>query len=114
MFNFRESGAIMLERDITAQIMRYLKSLPLCFCWKQPGGMYGTAGLPDIICCYHGMFAAFEVKTNTGRLSKLQEVTMKRIREADGRAFKVTSVDEVKAALDSLEVLDENWMGVPR
>jgi len=38
---------------------------------------------------------------------------MKRIREADGRAFKVTSVAEVKAALESLEVLDASRMGVP-
>ena len=104
----------MLEKDITAAIMRYLKTVPSCFCWKQPGGCYGTAGLPDVICCIHGMFVAFEVKTNIGRLSKLQEMTMKRIWEAGGRAFKVTSVAEVKTALDSLGILDENWMGVPR
>ena len=103
----------MLEKDITASILRYLKTLPSCFCWKQSGGLYGTAGLPDVICCINGMFVAFEVKTNTGRLSKLQAVTMKRIREAGGRAFKVTSVDEVKAALASLEVLDEYSVGIP-
>jgi len=102
----------MLEKDITAAIMKYLKSLSGCFCWKQPGGLYSTAGLPDVICCYHGMFVAFEVKTNVGRLSKLQEVTIKKIREADGRAFKVTSVSEAKEALKSLEVLDENSVGV--
>ena len=102
----------MLEKDITTAIMRYLKTLPVCFCWKQPGGLYGTAGLPDVICCYHGMFVAFEVKNNTGRLSKLQAVTIKRIWEANGRAFKVTSVDEVKSALVSLEVVDASRMGV--
>jgi len=96
----------MLERDITTKILRHLKTLPDTFCWKQHGSQYGPAGIPDIICCYRGMFIAFEVKTNTGRLSKLQQVTMRRIREAGGRAFKVTSVDEVQAALDSLEVSD--------
>ena len=92
--------------------MRYLKTIPGCFCWKQHGGQFGTAGIPDVICCYHGMFVAFEVKTNTGRLSKLQEVMIKRIREADGRAFKVTSVSDVKAALDSLEVVNEYCVGI--
>jgi hypothetical protein len=102
----------MLERDITNKIMVYLRTVPNCFCWKQPGGLYGTAGLPDVICCYRGMFIAFEVKTSTGRLTKLQEITLKRIREADGRAFKVTSVSEVKEALESLEVMDEYCVGI--
>ena len=44
----------MAEKEITSAIMRYLKSVPRCFCWKEHGGMYGTAGLPDIICCIKG------------------------------------------------------------
>jgi len=103
----------LLEKDITAAIIRFLKTVPLCFCWKQFGGMYGTAGLPDVICCIKGMFIAFEVKTKQGRLSKLQAATIKRIMEAHGRAYKVTSVTEVKAILESLEVMNENRMGVP-
>ena len=102
----------MLEKDITAAIMKYLKTVSGCFCWKQPGGLYGTAGLPDVICCINGMFIAFEVKTITGRLSKLQEVAFRQIGKAGGRAFKVTSVDEVKTALKSLEVLNEYSVGV--
>jgi hypothetical protein len=43
----------MAERDIVNAIMRYLKSVPECFCWKEHGGMYGTADLPDIICCFY-------------------------------------------------------------
>ena len=94
----------MLEKDITTKILRYLKTVPNCFCWKQSGGMYGTAGLPDVIACIRGMFYGFEVKNTNGRLSKLQEVTLRRISEAGGRAFVVKSLDEVKAAL---EVVDE-------
>jgi len=104
----------MIEKTITNAILRFLKSIPGCFCWKQPGGLHGTAGLPDIICCIRGMFIAFEVKTIKGSLTKLQEVTINHILEAGGRAFKVTSVADVKAALYSLEVLDENRMDVPR
>ena len=92
----------MLERDIVNQIMRYLKTVPRCFCWKQHGGQYGTAGLPDIICCIDGRFVAFEVKTPSGRLSKLQESMLTRINAAKGKAFKVTSVDEVKEILINL------------
>ena len=92
----------MLERDITAAIMRYLKTVPGCFAFKEHGGMYGTAGLPDIICCYRGRFIGFEVKTPDGRLSRLQETTIAKIKAAKGEAFKVTSVEEVRLTLENL------------
>ena len=89
----------MLEKDITAAIMRRLKATPECFAWKTHGGMYGTAGLPDIVCCLDGRFFAFEVKTPSGQLTKLQEHTLERIRVAGGRAFVVRSVEDVDAVL---------------
>lgn len=92
----------MLEKDIVAAIMRYLKTVPGCFAWKEHVGMYGTAGIPDIICCIEGRFVAFEVKTDTGKLTKLQEITIQRIRKAKGCAYKVTSVEEVKEILENL------------
>ncbi|MEY8390485.1 VRR-NUC domain-containing protein [Lachnospiraceae bacterium 45-W7] len=88
-----------MEKDIVAAILRYLKGLPRCFAWKTHGGMYGTAGIPDIIACVQGRFYAFEVKQPGGRLSRLQDVTLKKIEAAGGVAVMVTSVDEVKSAL---------------
>ena len=93
----------MLEKNIVAAIMRHLKTVPHCFAWKQHGGVYGTAGLPDIICCIGGRFVAFEVKTPSGKLSKIQEITIRRIKDAEGKAYKVTSVGDVKTILESLE-----------
>jgi len=93
----------MSEKDIVSAILRYLKSVPGCFAWKEHGGMYGTAGLPDIIVCFKGKFIAFEVKTPSGKLTKLQEITLQRITEAKGYAFKVTSVGEVREILERLE-----------
>ena len=61
--------------------------------------MYGTSGIPDIIVCYKGKFLAFEVKTEKGKLSKLQEMTIAKIQKANGMAFKVTSLEEVKEIL---------------
>ena len=93
----------MFERDIVAAILRHLKTLPACFAWKTHGNAYSTAGLPDIIACVNGRFVAFEVKTPNGRLTKLQEITLDRIRAASGAAHKVTSVSEVKNILNELE-----------
>ena len=84
--------------------MRHLKTVPDCFCFKEHGGMYGTAGLPDIICCIGGRFVAFEVKQPSGNLTKLQEATIQRIKDAKGKAYKVSSVEEVKSILANLEV----------
>ena len=94
----------MAERDIVSAILRHLKKTPFCFAWKEHGGMYGTAGIPDVIVCYRGRFVAFEVKTPSGKLTKLQENTITRIKNAKGQAFKVTSAAEVAAILKQLEV----------
>lgn len=89
----------MAEKDIVNGILKYLKTVPYCFAWKTHGGPYGTAGIPDIICCIQGRFVAFEVKTPTGKLTKLQEITIDKINRAQGCAYKVTSVKEVQEIL---------------
>jgi hypothetical protein len=93
----------MLEKDIVNSILKYLKSLPECFAWKEHGGMYGTSGIPDIIVCYQGKFVAFEVKTLAGKLTTLQEITLRKINTAKGNAYKVTSLQEVKEILKNID-----------
>jgi len=102
----------MKEKDITAAIMRYLKTVPGCFAFKEHGGMYGTAGLPDIICCWRGRFIGFEVKAPDGKLSKLQEITIEKIIAAKGKAFMVTSVEDVRKILESLEVQPDDSLEI--
>lgn len=94
----------MAEKTIVNSIMRYLKILEDCFAFKEHGGFYGTAGIPDIICCYKGRFIAFEVKTEKGKATKLQEATIEKIKMAGGTAVIVRSVREVKDAFKELEV----------
>lgn len=89
----------MKEADIVKVIMRFLKTLPNCFAWKEHGGMYGTAGIPDIIACIDGKFYGFEVKTDNGKPTKLQESTIRKINKAGGIAVVVRSVDDVKSIL---------------
>ncbi len=96
----------MLEKDIVAAIMRRLKVEPMCFAWKEHGGMYGTAGLPDIVCCLCGRFFAFEVKTPDGSVTKLQERTIHKIKVAGGHAYVVRSVDDVKSVLRAYAGID--------
>lgn len=62
--------------------------------------MYGTAGVPDIIACIDGAFYAFEVKTEIGKPTALQEATIRKIRAAGGTAVVVRSVDDVRSIVN--------------
>ena len=89
----------MKEKDLIKNIGKYLKTVPGLFFWKEHGGMYGTAGIPDIIACIDGRFYGFEVKTEDGRPTKLQESTIRKIKNAGGIALIVRSVEDVKAVI---------------
>lgn len=93
----------MLEKTLIQNIRKYLQSLPECFFWKEHGGQYGTAGIPDIIVCYKGRFYGLEAKVGTNKPTRLQEATIAAIRKAGGVAGVVKSVDDVKALLHGEE-----------
>ena len=90
----------MLERDVVAEIKKYLSSLGGdVFFWKEHGGPYGTSGVPDIICCYKGRFLGLEVKLPSGKLTELQKRAIAKINRAGGIACRVESVDDVRAII---------------
>ena len=98
----------MNEASIVNAIQRFLKTVPRCFTWKTHGGVYGTAGIPDIIACVDGRFFAFEVKTASGKATQLQQATIRKILAAGGTALVVRSVDEVRDALRGSGALPDN------
>ncbi len=90
----------MLERDIVTAIRKYLASLGSdVFFWKEHGSVYGTNGVPDIICCYKGRFLGLECKLPGGRLTELQKRAIKKINRAGGVACRVESVEDVKRVI---------------
>ena len=62
-------------------------------------------GTPDFLCCYRGIFVAFEAKRpfGYGVTSKLQEIKIRNIQEADGFAFVVYCVDDVELYLNQVD-----------
>ena len=93
----------MRESDLIMKIKNYLKGVKDLFYWKEHGGMYGTAGIPDIIVCYRGKFIAFEAKVGKNKPTVLQEVTIRKILKAGGYATVVRTVEEVKQIIEALE-----------
>lgn len=92
----------MREKVIENKIKAYLKTIKGLYFFKEHGGLYGTAGVPDIICCYKGQFIALEVKAPDGKLTALQEATIKRIKDAYGIAEVVRSVEDVKTIIGGI------------
>lgn len=93
----------MKEATLIQNIRKYLASVPCCFFWKEHGGQYGTAGIPDIIVCYKGRFIGLEAKVDKNKPTKLQTATIEKIRQAGGTAAVVYSVDDVRAVMAEKE-----------
>ena len=95
----------MLEREIVAAIKRYLLTLgDAVFFWKEHGGPYGCAGIPDVICCYKGWFIGLECKLPGGKLTELQKRAIEKINRAGGVACRVESVEDVKRVIERVDL----------
>lgn len=75
----------MTERTFTTKVLRKLRTVKNLWVYKSCDKF--TAGIPDLIFCYKGMFGAVELKTKKGIVSKIQKHTIKKIKEAGGIAF---------------------------
>ena len=93
----------MKEKDLVDQIRKYLNTIDKLFFWKEHGGQYGTAGIPDIIVCYKGKFIAFECKLPGNKPTLLQTITLRKIICAGGLAFVITDLNQVKEIISLLK-----------
>ena len=67
--------------------MPYLKGLPDT--WVVKIQQVAIRGTPDILMCVAGHFVALELKTDIGRIDKLQVYTLEAINNAKGYALVV-------------------------
>ncbi len=82
------------------------KNIPDAVVWKEAAGAYSRQGIPDITCIVDGKYYGFEVKRPfIGVLSKIQEQTIKALREAGAVAEVVSSEKEVEAILKEMFLL---------
>lgn len=68
------------------------------------GGGFQSAGIPDILACYKGVFLGVEVKIGKNKPSELQKAKVKLINEAGGLAI-VTwdNTEQVEAMLNWID-----------
>jgi len=89
------------ESRLSRSILAKLAAEPEVFAWKNHGSEFTMAGLPDIIVCYRGRFIGLEVK-NPGekhKVSAVQELVHRMIRDAGGKVYVVSSVAEAVACI---------------
>lgn len=70
------------------------------FCYKTSDRF--TSGIPDLILCVRGLFLALEIKTAKGKVTRLQEITIRKINHAGGISLVVRSVKEAVNAVKEL------------
>ena len=88
------------ESILTARIIRELESFG-ALCYKIHGSQYQVAGLPDLYVARGGMSIWLEVKTQTGRLRKIQEARIAQLKRYGVPVYVVRSPEEALEALSN-------------
>ena len=112
-------GVIFMESDVQSRIITFFKFLRA---WTFKAMVSSRNGTPDVIACIPitrdeaeklfkkgktiGLFVAVEVKDKHKKAQgrKLQEIQLKRIREAGGIALTANSLEMVKEELSKFRV----------
>lgn len=91
-----------LEKAIVEAIIRELKARGAWYV-KYHGHRAGRNGVPDILCCYRGLFIAIEVKQPGETQTKLQLLEQSKIEAAGGISVVATSRQEAAELLDQVD-----------
>lgn len=92
------------EAKVKKKVVDALKKYGAYYFFPATGG-YGRSGVPDVVCCYRGVFVAIECKAGTNKPTPLQEAEMRKIREAQGFVLVVneTNIEDVATVLDRVD-----------
>lgn len=76
------------ETRFKEKVLRDLRAIPGV--WAEKIQQVSIKGTPDILACVCGIFFAIELKTDSGKLEKLQEHKLRLIAKAGGGAMVAT------------------------
>lgn len=97
-----ERKSIMLEREIEKVLMESIKKCGgYCVKFVSPG----NDGVPDRVIIINGHVCFCELKTEAGKLSRLQKIQLSRIDKAGGHAFVIRGA---KGIISFLQLIGEN------
>ncbi len=93
------------EGKVKDGIKKFLKARGAWYFMPVSNGM-GQVGIPDIICCYKGVFVAIEAKApgKRGNVTENQKRVMLEIIDAQGYAWVVDDPAELPMLFNSLDI----------
>ena len=93
------------EKKVKQKVVKLLKSRG-CYWFYPVASGFGSAGVPDIVCCYKGKFIGVECKAPAAanRVTALQQKNLTDIRNCGGYGIVVSGdLSELEKILDDLE-----------
>ena len=92
------------EAKVKKKVVDVIKKYGAYYFFPATGG-YGRSGVPDVVCCYRGMFVAIECKAGSNKPTPLQEAEMQKIRQAQGFVLVVneTNIEDVAVVFDRID-----------
>lgn len=88
------------ENKVKKKVVDVLKKNGAYYFFPATGG-YGRSGVPDVVCCYRGVFIAIECKAGSNKPTPLQQAEMGKIKQAQGFVLVVNedNIDDVTTLL---------------
>ena len=93
------------EQKVQDAIMKYIKAIGGLPIKQNQIGIYGQAGVPDILACIKGKFVAIEVKKPGEKPKPHQVAFIDAINKKGGLAFYSDNLDKVKDVLKKENLL---------
>ena len=93
------------EKKVKQKVVKLLKSRG-CYWFYPVASGFGSAGVPDIVCCYKGKFIGVECKAAAAanRVTALQQKNLTDIRNCGGYGIVVSGdLSELERILDNLK-----------
>lgn len=93
------------EAKVKKKVVDVIKKNHAYYFFPATGG-YGRSGVPDVVCCYRGVFVAIECKAGNNKPTGLQELEMAKIRQAQGFVL-VVNEDNLADVQDVFTTIDK-------
>jgi len=97
--------ALTPEKKVKNKVVSILKEADAYYFFPATYGM-GRSGVPDVVCCYYGMFIGIECKAGNNKPTELQKQELANIEKAWGKALVINenNLHELEATLDYIQI----------
>jgi hypothetical protein len=94
------------EAKVKKKVVDAIKRNDAYYFFPATGG-YGRSGVPDVVCCYRGIFIGIECKAGSNKPTGLQELEMAKIRSSGGFTL-VVNEDNINGVQELFDAIERN------